>query len=61
MVNTCILEASGTNDYKLPHGFKDVQPISAPKACDSDAEEDPVACVLDYEGIPPTLPSSLAC
>ena len=42
-VNTCILEASGKNDYKLPHGFKDVQAISAPIARDSDAEEDPVA------------------
>ena len=59
-VNACILEAIGKNDYKLPHGFKDVQPISAPIACDSVAEEDPVACVLDYEGIHPTLPSSLA-
>ena len=57
--NACILEASRKNDYKLPHGFKDVQAISAPIGCDSDAEEDPVARVLDYKGIHPTLPSSL--
>ena len=56
-VNACILEASGKNDYKLPHGFKDVQAISAPIACDSEAEEVPVARILDYEGIHPTLPS----
>ena len=55
-VNACIL-ASGTNDYKLPHRFKDVQAISAPIACDSEAEEDPVARIVDYEGIHPTLPS----
>ena len=58
-VNACILEASGKNNYKIPHGFKDVQTISAPIACDSEAEEDPVARILDYEGIHPTLPSSL--
>ena len=58
-VNACILEASGTDDYKLPHGFKDVQAISAPIACDSEPEEDPVARILDYEGIHRTLPSSL--
>ena len=58
-VNTCILEASGKNDYKLPHGFKDVQAISAPISCDSDAEKDPVARLLDNIGIHPTLPSSL--
>jgi len=59
-VNACILEAIGKNDYKLPHGFKDVQAISAPIACDSEAEEDPVARILDYEGIHPALPSSLS-
>ena len=58
-VNACILEASGTNDYKLPHGFKDFQAISAPIACDSEAEQDPVVRILDYEGIHPTLPSFL--
>ena len=34
-VNACILEASGKNNYKIPHGFNDVQTISAPIACDS--------------------------
>ena len=57
-VNTCTLEASGKNDYKLSHGFKDVQAIHASISCDSEAEEDPVARILDYEGIHPTLPSS---
>lgn len=58
-VNTCILEANGTNDYMLPHGFRDIPRISAPLSCDSDYDEDPVARVLEYEGLHPSLPSSL--
>ena len=58
-VNTCILEANGTNDYMLPHRFRDVRRISAPLSCDSDDKEDPLARVLEYEDLHPSLPSSL--
>jgi len=57
--NRCILEANGTNNYMLPHGYRDVPRISAPLSCDSDDEQDPVARVLEYEGLHPSLPSSL--
>ena len=58
-VTECILDANGTNDYKLPHGIKHEQPISIDMPLDSDDTDDPVARTLDYEGLHASLPSSL--
>ena len=57
-VTKCILDANGTNDYKLPHGIKHEEPISIDMPLDSDDADDPVARTLDYEGLHASLPSS---
>ena len=58
-VTKCILDANGTNDYKLPHGIKHEEPIFVDIFLDSDDTDDPVARTLDYEGLHASLPSSL--
>ena len=47
-VTECILDANGTNDYKLPHGIKHEQPTSIDMPLDSDDTDDLVARTLDY-------------
>ena len=58
-VNKCILDAKGTNNYKLPHGIKHEEPVSHDISLDLDDTGDPVARTLDYEGLHASLPSSL--
>ena len=58
-VTKCILDANGTNDYKLPHGIKHEEPISFDLSLDLDDANDPVARILDDEGLHASLPSSL--
>ena len=58
-VTKCILDANGTNNYKLPHGIKHEEPVSVDRPSDSDDTDDPVARTLDYEGLRASLPSSL--
>ena len=58
-VNKCILDAKGTNNYKLPHGIKHEEPVSDDISLDLDDTDDPVARTLDYEGLHASLPSSL--
>ena len=48
-VNKCILDAKGTNNYKLPHGIKHEEPVSDDISLDLDDTDDPVARTLDYE------------
>ena len=55
-VTKCILDANGTNNYKLPHGIKHEEPISVDLTFDSDDMNDPVARTLDYEGLRASLP-----
>ena len=47
-VNKCILDAKGTNNYKLPHGIKHEEPVSHDISLDLDDTGDPVARTLDY-------------
>ena len=42
-VTKCILDANGTNDYKLPHGIKHEEPVSHDISLDLDDTGDPVA------------------
>ena len=49
-VNKCILDAKGTNNYKLPHGIKHEEPVSHDISLHLDDTGDPVAN-LDYEGL----------
>ena len=58
-VNKCILDAKGTNNYKLPHGIKHEEPVSHDISLHLDDTGDPVARTLDYEGLHASLPSSL--
>jgi hypothetical protein len=58
-VTKCILDANGTNDYKLPHGIKHEKPISVDLTFDSDDMNDPVARTLDYEGLRASLPQTV--
>ena len=58
-VNKCILDAKGTNNYKLPHGIKHEEPVSHDISLDLDDTGDPVARTLDYEGLHASLPSCL--
>ena len=56
-VTKCILDANGTNNYKLPHGIKHEEPVSDDISLDLDDTDDPVARTLDYEGLHASLPS----
>ena len=58
-VTKCILDANGTNDYKLPHGIKHEEPVCDDISLDLDDTDDLVARTLDYEGLHASLPSSL--
>ena len=58
-VTKCILDANGTNNYKLPHGIKHEEPVSDDISLDLDDTDDPVARTLDYEGLHASLPSFL--
>ena len=56
-VTKCILDANGTNDYKLPHRIKHEEPVSDDISLDLDDTDDPVARTLDYKGLLASLPS----
>ena len=56
-VTKCILDADGTNNFKLPRRVKHKEPVSDDVSSDSDDTGDPVARTLDYKGLHASLPS----